>query len=113
MPLPDEIPERLKSAALRAPESNAYTWSKDGALDVLNCLSGSKVVVESITVHELQSWGLVAVGEDWTSSQMLPGELGTDYAQRTQQSAGAFVQKHDERTGGFYAIEFSLMDDAA
>lgn len=76
MPLPDETPERLRSAALRTLESSAYGWFKDGALDVLNCLSESKVAVLSITVYESQPWGLVAVGEDWTLPQVLSGIPG-------------------------------------
>ena len=112
--IPPEIPEGLRASALPVLEraENEAAWDRESAKAVIEALFGTKLAILTIEVYAAESWGLVPVGEEWACVRP-PNETATDFAKRSRGEAREFIETHDEANGGFYALGFSVQQDAA
>src|SRR5262245_38290931 len=114
--IPNEIPGRLRAAALEPPEAGELeaAWTPDDALSVLDALEGTLVAVVRGQAYERAGLGdtLVPIDGSWELPP-LQGETESSRARRSRAEAAVFVRAQRYLRVDFVSLEFSYQDEAA
>jgi hypothetical protein len=115
MPVPSEIPGKLRRAGVPLPglEEDQGAWPKAEALAVIDAIKGTLVVVSDVAVYLPGPWGHAHSGLSW-SGKRSRGEADTDYARRMREEAHEFVNGYDDTAGqALFVMRFATDKDAA
>ena len=113
--LPRRIPRRLRHEAIHLDgfDPSEAAWSKEDALEVVASLQNTNVVIAEVTVVVRTPLNEFVADGSWVPEPSR-GELGTEYAARTQRGAADFIAKHDAAgVDAVFALRFPLRREAA
>lgn len=112
--IPDEVPQRIRKNA-RYPDAEGEewpSWSKIEAIELIETLTSSTVVVREVQIFELVSTDLVPLDLYWDMYTTV-GDTGSERAAKSQAAAVAFIRQLGDGNAMYIGIRFSYQDDAA
>src|SRR5437867_7366021 len=112
--IPDEIPERLGSAALIPPTAgeDEAAWTPRDALAVLDALESSRIAVEYSQAYKVLGSEWIPTQDSWAFPPT-SGETESSRASKSRAGARAFIRSLDPSSADYVSLEFSYQDDAA